>query len=131
MTASRFSGEEPRSPGSETPRRWRRGAPRRSAGQSRWQGVLLSCTNKFVQVAPEAFARPRLARVAREVRVVDAVQLRDAERPGAALGGRSRLDVEASDDPGGEEPVLQHVACAQPPERPQPALRRPGKARAP
>src|SRR5438270_12362887 len=114
MTASRFSGEEPRSPGSETPRRWRRGAPRRSAGQSRWQGVLRSCTNKFVQGAPEAFARPRLARVAREVRVVDAVELRDAERRGAALGGRSSLDVDASADPGGEEVARQRGARTHP-----------------
>src|SRR5205807_5576290 len=122
MTASRFSGEMPRSPESETPRRWRRGAPRRSAGQSRRQGALLSCTNEFVQVAQEALTRLRLARVAREVRVVDAVHLRDAERPGAAPGGRSRLDVDGGDDPGGEELVLEHVACAQFLERHERAL---------
>src|SRR2546426_9300622 len=113
MTAAGFSGEARRSQGSETRRRWRRGAPGRLAGQSRRQGVLLSCTNEFVQVALEAFTRPRGARVVREVRVVDAVPLRDAERPGAAFGGRDRLDVDGSDDPGGEELVLQHVACAQ------------------
>src|SRR6266480_1923512 len=107
MTVSRSSKERLRLPGSEKQRRWRRGARRRSAGRSRRQGVLLSCTNKFVQVALEAFTRPRGARIVREVRVVDAVHLRDAERPGAALGGRGRLDVAGSDDPGGKELVLQ------------------------
>src|SRR3989454_8994774 len=109
----RLLREKLRSPGSETQRRWRRGARRRSAGQSRRQGVLLSCTNEFVQVALEAFTRPRGARVVRKVRVVDAIDLRDAERPGAATGGRDRLDVDGSHDPGGEELVLQHVARAQ------------------
>src|SRR2546421_2212240 len=113
MPAAGLSGEKLRSRGSGTRRLWRRGARRRSAAQSRRQGFLLSCTNEFVQVALEAFARPRGARVVREVRVVDAVPLRDAERPGAAFGGRDRLDVDGSDDPGGEELVLQHVACAQ------------------
>src|SRR2546429_7778061 len=128
-TAAGISGEAPRSQGSETRRRWRRGAPRRSGGQSRRQGVLLSCTNEFVQVALEAFTRPRGARVAREVRVVDAVYLRDAERPGAAPGGRGRLEVDGSHDPGGEELVLQHVARAQLLERRQRALRSVGKGR--
>src|SRR5205814_8909589 len=77
MTVFRLLRETLRSQGSGTRRRWRRGAPRRSAGQSRRQGVLLSCTNEFVQVALEAFTRPRGARVVREVRVVDAVYLRD------------------------------------------------------
>src|SRR5467141_4884664 len=123
MPAAGFSGEKLRSRGSETRRRWRRGARRRSAGRSRRQGVLLSCTNEFVQVALEAFARPRGARVVREMRVVDAVHLRDAERPGAAPGRRGRLDVDGSEDPGGEELVLQHVACAQLLERYESALR--------
>src|SRR6266851_9711593 len=113
MTVSRSSKEKLRSPGWEKQRRWRRGARRRSAGRSRRQGVLLSGTNKFVQVALEAFACLRGARVVREVRVVDAVHIRDAERPSAALGGRGRLDVDGSDDPGGEDLVLQHVACTQ------------------
>src|SRR5467141_2308976 len=112
MTAAGFSGEKLRSRGSGTRRRWRRGARRRSAGRSRRQGALLSCTNEFVQVALEAFTRPRRARVVHEMRVVDAVYLRDAERPGAAFGGRGRLDVDGSDDPGGEELVLKHVARA-------------------
>jgi len=34
------------------------------------------------------------------MRVVDAVHLRDAERPGAAFGGRDRLDVDGGEDPG-------------------------------
>src|SRR2546426_1943274 len=124
MTVFQLLREKLRSPGSETQRRWRRGAPRRSAGQSRRQGALLSCTNEFVQVALEAFTRPRGARVVREVRVVDAVYLRDAERPGAAPGGRGRLDVDGSDDPGGEELVLEHVARAQLLERHQRADRK-------
>src|SRR5882762_1076854 len=123
MTVSRSSKERLRSPGSEMRRRWRRGARRRSAGRSHRQGVLLSGTNKFVQVALEAFARPRGARVVREMRVVDAVHLRDAERPGAAFGGRDRLDVDGSEDPGGEELVLKHVARAQLLERYESALR--------
>src|SRR2546425_11707107 len=90
MTVFRLLREKLRSRGSETRRRWRRGARRRSAGQSRRQGVLLSCTNEFVQVALEAFTRPRGARVVRKVRVVDAIDLGDAERPGAATGGRAR-----------------------------------------
>src|SRR5712691_240688 len=129
MTVSRFLREKPRSPGSEKQRRWRRGARRRSAGRSRRQGVLLSGTNKFVQVALEAFTCLRGARVAREVRVVDAVQIRDAKRPGAALGGRGRLDVDGSDDPGGEELVLQHVARAQLLECHERALRSVGNGR--
>src|SRR5882672_7362597 len=100
MTVSRLLREKLRSPGSGTQRRWRRGARRRSAGRSCRQGALLSCTHKFVQVSLEAFTRPRGARVVREVRVVDAVNIRDAERPGAASGGRDRLDVDGSDDPG-------------------------------
>src|SRR2546422_3533063 len=129
MTVFRLSREKLRSQGSETRRRWRRGARRRSAGQSRRQGALLFCTNEFVQVALEAFTRPRGARVVSEVRVVDAVHLRDAERPGAAPGGRGRLDVDGSDDPGGEELVLQHVARAQLLERRQRALRSVGNGR--
>src|SRR5437879_6830372 len=129
MTVFRLLREKLRSQGSGTRRLWRRGARRGSAGQSRRQGVLLSCTNKFVQVALEALTRPRGARVVREVRVVDAVHLRDAERPGAALGGRDRLDIDGSDDPGGEELVLQHVACAQLLERRERALRSVGNGR--
>src|SRR3979411_1865803 len=90
MPAAGFSGGKLRSRGSGTRGRWRRGARRRSTGQSRRQGVLLSCTNEFVQVALEAFTRPRGASVVGEVRVVDPVYLRDAERPGAAPGGRGR-----------------------------------------
>src|SRR5256885_15236464 len=101
MPAAGFSGEKLRSRGSGTRRLWRRGARRRSAAQSRRQGVLLSCTNEFVQVALEAFSRPRGARAVREVRVVDAVHLRDAERPGAAFGGPERLHVDGSAIPRG------------------------------
>src|SRR2546425_6072173 len=129
MTASGFSRERLRWRGAETRRLWRRGARRRSAWQSRRQGVLLSCTNEFVQVALEAFTRPRGARVVRKVRVVDAIDLRDAERPGAATGGRDRLDVDGSPDPGGEELVLQHVARAQLLERRARALRGVGNGR--
>src|SRR5712691_11097715 len=129
MTVSRSSKEKLRSPGSETRRRWRRGARRRSAGRSRRQGVLLSGTNKFVQVALEAVTRLGGARVVREMRVVDAVHIRDAERPGAAFGGRDRLDVDGSDNPGGKELVFQHVACAQLLERHERALRSAGNGR--
>src|SRR5213083_2511083 len=102
MTVFQLLREKLRSQGSGTRRRWRRGARRRSAGQSRRQGVLLSCTNEFVQVALEAFTRPRRFGVAREMLIIDVVGIRDAERPGAAPGGRGRLDVDGSNDPGGE-----------------------------
>src|SRR5437773_12551311 len=112
MTVFRPSREKLRSQGSETRRRWQRGAPRRSAGQSRRQGVLLSCTNEFVQVALEAFTRPRRARVVREVRVVDAVYLRDAERPGAALRTCHRRHVSRVQYSRVEMFILKHVAGA-------------------
>src|SRR5947207_8569405 len=112
MTVFRLLRETLRSRGSGTRRRWRRGAPSRSAGQSRRQGVLLSCTNEFVQVALEAFTRPRGARVVREVRVVDAVYLRDAERPGAALRWCHRRHVHRVQYSRGEKFILKHVARA-------------------
>src|SRR2546426_4495726 len=112
MTVFQLLREKLRSPGSETQRRWRRGAPRRSAGQSRRQGALLSCTNEFVQVALEAFTRPRGARVVREVRVVDAVYLRDAERPGAALRSCHRRYVHRVQYSRSEKFIFKHVAGA-------------------
>ena len=55
----------------------------------------------------------RAARVMRKVRIVDAIDPGDAERPRAALRRRRRADVGRRDDARREQLVLEHVARAQ------------------
>jgi len=54
--------------------------------------------NEFVQVLLEAFRRARLLRVHREVRVVDRVEVCDAQRRGTSLSLGNRGDVNRRDD---------------------------------
>src|SRR5438067_1067224 len=76
---------------------WAPAAPHASAS-SRATSALSK--HEILQLTLEALARLRRLRVQSEVRVVDVVQVRRAERPGAALRGCCRADVDRGDDAG-------------------------------
>src|SRR5207253_796824 len=66
--------------------------------------------NMLLEVALKAVTRLCRLGVEREVSIVDVVQTRRAERPGAPFCRGSRRNVDRRDHPRREELVLQHVA---------------------
>src|SRR5688572_17064133 len=91
----------------------RRAARRRSGARLRRQEALLWNANELGEIALEAFARARGARVVREVRIIDAVHAGDTQWPGSAWRRRECRYINGSNDSGSENLILQHVAGFQ------------------
>src|SRR5438045_9602810 len=118
-----FSSASSQKQGSAKTRRLLRGGCPEAAARSRRRGALPWRKDPFLEIALEAFAGFRRLGVLRKMRVVDAVDARYTERPGAARRLRRRGDIDGGHDARGEQLVLEHVAFALFLERNQADLR--------